>query len=77
LGSLFLKRTVFYSLLNIALVLELGRAIEINKKRGTGRLTEFRTANGFLVELLSGAVWMIVFATSKGKTADQNWIASE
>jgi hypothetical protein len=29
------------------------------------------------VELLSGDVWIMVFATSKGKTADQNWITSE
>lgn len=34
--------------------------------------TDFRIWNGFRVWLLSVEVWMMVFATSKGRTADQH-----
>jgi hypothetical protein len=47
--------------------------MKIMKWRKSGQLTELKIWKGFLVELLSGAVWIMVFATSKGKTADQNW----
>lgn len=35
-------------------------------------LTDLNTLKGFVSVALSGEVWIMVFATSKGKTADQH-----